>query len=60
LLTLQNLSGAWNLDSSLRHEEDVKQELGSILQFLHISQPGMDSRRLADATSTMVEKAMPR
>jgi hypothetical protein len=48
------------LDSSLRHEEDVKQELGSILQFLHTPQPGMDSRHLADATSTMVENAMHR
>jgi hypothetical protein len=48
------------LDTSLRHEEDVKQELGSILQFLHTPQPGMDSRSLADATSSMVENAMHR
>ena len=35
------------LDSSLRRQEDVQQELGSILQYLHTPQPGMDSRHLA-------------
>ena len=43
------------LDSSLRRQEDVREELGNILQYLHSRQPGMDSRRLADATSRMVE-----
>lgn len=48
------------LDSSLRHQEDVRQELDSILRFLQNPQPGMDPRRLADATSKMVEHAMHR
>jgi hypothetical protein len=48
------------LDSSLRRQEDVHQELGSILQYLHTPQPGMDSRRLADETSKMVQNAMHR
>lgn len=48
------------LDNSLRHQEEVRLELNSILQFLHTPQPGMDSRRLADATYTMVENAMHR
>lgn len=48
------------LDASLRRQEDVQQELGSILQFLHTPQPGMDPRRLADETSKMVENAMHR
>jgi hypothetical protein len=48
------------LDKSIQHEEDVKRELGSILQFLQTPQPGMDPRRLADATSQMVEHAMHR
>jgi hypothetical protein len=48
------------LDKSLRRQEDVQAELGSILKFLHTPQLGMDSRRLADQTSQMVEKAMHR
>ena len=48
------------LDSSLRRQEDVRQELGSIVQFLHTPQPRMDSRHLADAASKMVEDAMHR
>jgi hypothetical protein len=48
------------LDSSLRHQEDVRQELGSIVQFLHTPQPRMDTRHLADAASKMVEDAMHR
>lgn len=48
------------LDSSLRRQDDVRQELGSIVQFLHTPQPRMDSRHLADATSKMVEDAMHR
>jgi hypothetical protein len=48
------------LDSSLRRQEDVRQELGSIVQFLHTPQPRMDMRHLAEATSKMVEDAMHR
>ena len=48
------------LDSSLRRQEDVKQELGSIVQFLHTPQPQMDTRHLAEAASKMVENAMHR
>jgi hypothetical protein len=48
------------LDNSLRRQEDVQQELGSILQYLRSPQPGMDSRYLADATAKMVENVMRR
>jgi len=48
------------LDRSLKHEEDVKEELGSIVQFLKAPQPSMDTRRLAAAASGMVEHAMHR
>jgi len=48
------------LDSTLQRQEDVKKELGSIVQFLQTPPPRMDSRRLADATSKMVEDAMHR
>jgi len=48
------------LDSSLHHQEEVRQELGSILEFLRSPQPGMDPHRLAEATSKMVEDAMHR
>jgi nitrogen fixation/metabolism regulation signal transduction histidine kinase len=48
------------LDSSLRRQEDVRRELDTILQFLRAPQPGMESRRLADTTSKMVEDAMHR
>ena len=48
------------LDRSLQHEEDVKQELGSIVQFLQTPQPAMNTRTLAAAASTMVEHAMHR
>jgi uncharacterized membrane protein YgaE (UPF0421/DUF939 family) len=50
----------WKLDSSLRRQEDVRQELDSILHFLNKPEPGMDARRLADETSKMVENAMHR
>jgi len=46
------------MDSSLQHQEDVRRELDSILQFLRTPQPGMDPRHVADATSKMVENAM--
>ena len=48
------------LDSSLRRQDDVRQELGSIVQFLHAPQPRMNMRQLADAASRMVEDAMHR
>ena len=48
------------LDSSLQRQEDVRKELGSIVQFLHTPQPKMDSRHLAEAASKMVEDAMHR
>src|SRR5215469_7123916 len=48
------------LDASLRHEEDVRQELGSIVRYLRTPQPQMDMRSLADAASKMVEDAMHR
>ena len=48
------------LDRSLQHEEDVKEELGSIVQFLHTPQPKMDTKHLAVAASQMVEHAMHR
>ena len=48
------------LDSSLQRQDDVRKELGSIVQFLHAPQPKMDSRQLADAASRMVENAMHR
>jgi len=46
------------LDSSLRRQEDVRQELDSIVKFLHTPQPAMNPKRLAAATSKMVEDAM--
>ena len=46
------------LDSTLQRQEDVKKELGSIVQFLNSPQPRMDSRHLAVAASKMVEDAM--
>ena len=48
------------LDASLRHEEDVRQELGSIVRYLRTPQPQMDTRSLAGAASKMVEDAMHR
>lgn len=48
------------LDSSLKRQEDVQKELGGIVQCLHTPQPQMDSRKLAMATSKMVEDAMHR
>lgn len=48
------------LDNSLKRQEDVQKELGSIVQFLHTPQPQMDSLKLAMATSKMVEDAMHR
>jgi len=48
------------LDSSLQRQEDVRNELGSIVRFLQTPQPHMDTRHLADAASKMVEDAMHR
>jgi DNA-binding transcriptional MerR regulator len=48
------------LDSSLRRQDDVQHELQSILEYLRSPPTGMDSRRLAEATSQMVENAMHR
>ena len=46
------------LDVSLRHEEEVRAELGSIVQYLQKPQPRMSTRELASAASHMVEDAM--
>lgn len=48
------------LDSSLLRQDDVRKELGSIVQFLHSPPPAMDSRHLAQSASKMVEDAMHR
>lgn len=48
------------LDASLRHEDEVRTELGSIVQYLHAPQPRMSTRDLAHAASKMVEDAMHR
>jgi hypothetical protein len=48
------------LDASLHHEDEVRTELGSIVEYLRKPQPRMDKRDLANATSKMVEDAMHR
>jgi len=48
------------LDASLNHQEEVRQELGSIVSYLHTPQPRMSSHDLAMAASKMVEDAMHR
>jgi hypothetical protein len=48
------------LDVSLHHEEEVRAELGSIVQYLQKPQPQMSTRELASAASKMVEDAMHR
>jgi hypothetical protein len=46
------------VDASLHHEDEVRAELGSIVQYLHTPQPRMSMRELADSASKMVEDAM--
>jgi hypothetical protein len=48
------------LDVSLHHEEEVRTELGSIVQYLQKPQSRMNTRELASTTSKMVEDAMHR
>jgi uncharacterized membrane protein len=48
------------LDASLNHDEEVRKDLGSIVQYLHAPQPRMSTRELANAASRMVEDAMHR
>jgi hypothetical protein len=48
------------LDVSLHHEEEVRTQLGSIVQYLQKPQSRMNTRELASATSKMVEDAMHR
>jgi len=48
------------LDASLSHQEEVRQELGSIVSYLHTPQPRMSSHDLAMSASKMVEDAMHR
>ena len=48
------------LDRSLQRQEDVRNELGSIVRFLQTPQPHINTRHLADAASKMVEDAMHR
>jgi hypothetical protein len=48
------------LDASLSHQDEVRQELGSIVNYLHTPQPRMSSHDLAMAASKMVEDAMHR
>jgi len=48
------------LDVSLRHEEEVRVELGSIVQYLQKPQPRMSAHELASSASKMVEDAMHR
>ena len=48
------------LDVSLHHEEEVRAELGSIVQYLQKPQPRMSTRELASAASKMVGDAMHR
>jgi uncharacterized membrane protein len=48
------------LDASLSHQEEVRQELGSIVSYLHTPQPRMSGHDLAVAASRMVEDAMHR
>jgi hypothetical protein len=46
------------LDASLHHEDEVRVELGSIVQYLHTPQPRMSMREFADSASKMVEDTM--
>jgi hypothetical protein len=48
------------LDRSLQRQEDVRKQLDGIVVYLRTPPPRMDTRRLADATSKMVEYAMHR
>jgi uncharacterized membrane protein len=48
------------LDASLNHTDEVRKELGSIVQYLKAPQPRMSARELANAASKMVEDAMHR
>ncbi len=48
------------LDASLSRQDEVRQELGSIVSYLHTPQPRMSSHDLAMAASKMVEDAMHR
>jgi uncharacterized membrane protein len=48
------------LDESLSHQEEVRQELGSIVSYLHAPQPRMTTHEFAMAASRMVEDAMHR
>ena len=48
------------LDASLTHEEEVRKDLSSIVQYLHAPQSRMSTRELADAASKMVEDTMHR
>lgn len=48
------------LDASLLRQEEVRQELGSIVTYLHTPQPRMSNHDLAMAASRMVEDAMHR
>jgi uncharacterized membrane protein len=48
------------LDASLNHDDEVRKELGSIVQYLKAPQPRMSTRELANAASKMVEDAMHR
>ena len=48
------------LDASLRHEDEVRTELGSIVKYLQVPQPRMSTRELAVSASKMVEDAMHR
>ena len=48
------------LDASLKHEDEVRTELGSIVRYLHAPQPRTSTRDLAVAASKMVEDAMHR
>ena len=48
------------LDVSLHHEDEVRTELGSIVEYLQKPQPRMSTRDLANAASKMVEDTMHR
>lgn len=48
------------LDVSLHHEDEVRMQLGNIVQYLQKPQPRMSMRELADSASKMVEDAMHR
>lgn len=48
------------LDASLNHEDEVRKDLGRIVQYLRAPQPRMSTREIADAASKMVDDAMHR